>query len=218
MDFLGRLSRRWLVAVVTGRSAQEAQRIVGIAGLIYLGNHGLERLEDSVLSVPEKVKMCLEPFLRAKESARTRLSGEGIYFEDKGSSFAVHYRHAPNPRAAHLYIRRELEEVDGQVLRLMDGKYVLNALPAVNFNKGTAVEGLIRECGIKRAMVLGDDVTDIDAFRAVRALSGKGGFRGLAVAVRGAASPKGLVEEADYTLEEVAEVEVFLRWLVLEVD
>ena len=216
-SLLERLSHHWVVAVVTGRSARDAQKVLGAHGLVYLGNHGLERLEGSALSMPEEVKMRLGLFLAAKEAVRAHLSGEDIIFEDKGPSFALHYRHAPDPEAARLNILRALEDTGGQSFRVVGGKYLLNVLPAINYHKGTAVAGLIRERSIKRAIVMGDDVTDIDAFRAVRALSGGGGFRGLAVAVKGVDVPQGLEEEADYTLYGVREVEAFLQWLAKEV-
>jgi trehalose 6-phosphate phosphatase len=50
------------------------------------------------------------------------------------------------------------------------GRYVLEVLPPVDASKGTAVRALLEESGLRRALYAGDDVTDLDGFRALDGL------------------------------------------------
>jgi trehalose 6-phosphate phosphatase len=98
-------------------------------------------------------------------------------------------------------------------LRIKSGKMSLNLLPPVEMDKGTAVAGLIKEYNLQGGLYLGDDYTDIDAFRAIHNASKGPDFKGYAVAVTSREMPAKLVDEADFTLEGIAEVERFLGWL-----
>jgi trehalose 6-phosphate phosphatase len=92
---------------------------------------------------------------------------------------AFHYRTAPDQAAA----RQSLEEVAASALeqgfRTKWGRLVLEVVPPVDASKGTAVRAVLEETGLKRALYAGDDVTDLDGFRALD---------GLDVAVRVAVS------------------------------
>ena len=81
-------------------------------------------------------------------------------------------------------------------------------------NKGTAVVSLVEEHGLSGAILLGDDVTDIDSFRSATRLSNGNSFASISVAVGGSDCPEELVREADLTLPGVSAVEDFLDWLV----
>ena len=93
------------------------------------------------------------------------------------------------------------------------GKTVINLLPPVNVTKGTAVISLVKEYGLSGAILIGDDVTDIDSFRAASYLSNRQGFGSISIAVAGSDSPPGLEGEVDFALSSVSEVEDFLIWL-----
>src|SRR5579884_2221534 len=55
-EALRRLAMRWaLVAVVSGRTARDAQRMVALRGLIYVGNHGLEIWRHGLVTTPPEV-------------------------------------------------------------------------------------------------------------------------------------------------------------------
>ena len=201
-----------LVAIITGRSAQQARDIVGVDQLVYVGNHGLERLEKGTLTVAEEAK----PFARSLRKLMERLRARdlsGVEFEDKGASFAIHYRNASNPgEAARSMLKAITELSEGQVKLLM-GKSVINVLPPVSLTKGSAVVSLVRDSGLSAAILIGDDVTDIDSFQAVRRLSDQRGFRAISIAVIGPESPAKLEDEAEFTLSNVSEVEGFLLCL-----
>ncbi len=215
-----------LVAVITGRSAWQARDIVGLQELTYVGNHGLERLERGRFTLTEGVQAYV-PFLkrllerlgeRFPPSGPGQVPSSGLTLEDKESSFAVHYRLARDPDKARDDALEAIRELAGGQVRVLMGKAVINVLPPVNLTKGTAVISLVTEHNLSGAVLIGDDVTDIDSFRAARDLSSQGSFSGISVAVVGPDSPPELEKEADFTLSMVSEVGDFLKWLVGQVD
>ena len=173
---LRRLNVRYaLVACVSGRAGDDAARVVGVPGLVYVGNHGLE-LEPKAAEWAEKLRR----FLAATAWPQT---------EDKRLSAALHYRGAADEAAA----RRRLDAVAARAkregFRTRYGRKVLEILPPIDASKGTAVRRLLADRGLERALYAGDDTTDLDGFKALD---------GLEVAVRVAVvSPEGPVALGD---------------------
>ena len=95
----------------------------------------------------------------------------------------------------------------------MQGRMSINLLPPVEGNKGTAVLDLIREYNLQSGIYLGDDITDIDAFRAIQSASHSSDFQGLAIGIMSREISAKLVAEADFTLNGVNDVERFLKWM-----
>jgi trehalose-phosphatase len=83
----------------------------------------------------------------------------------------------------------------------------------VAVNKGTAVLELIQEYSLQGGIYLGDEITDIDAFRAIHTACRDLDFQGFAVGITSQEMPEKLVAEADFTLSGVNDVERFLKWL-----
>ncbi len=208
--------RLGLVAIITGRAAPEARDIVGLPDLLYVGNHGMERLERGVLSPAEEARGFAPLIARLLGDLRSLFPSEGLSFEEKGWAFAVHYRHASDPERARDDLLRAIQQLAGGQVKLVMGKRVVNVLPPVDLTKGTAVKALVGEYRLAGAVVIGDDVTDIDSFRAARELHDTGGFGKVSAAVIGREAPPGLAEEADFVLRDVSEVQAFLGWLVRE--
>ena len=213
-DLLAVLSEKLdLVAVVSGREVGFLREVVGLGGVTYVGNHGMEvwgagRMEPETNA--EVDKGLLDEVERGVEG----LGIKGLYVEDKGMNVAVHYRNAPDPaetRGAVLKMMRSFVETPD--LAIKEGKMVVEVGPTVQVNKGTAVDRLARGAGLTGAIVLGDDVTDCDAFDAVHEADLGRGFRGAAVAVVDDETPKAVLQMADYRLEGWGEVEEFLRWM-----
>jgi trehalose 6-phosphate phosphatase len=183
-----------LLACITGRASQDAERVVGVPGLVYVGNHGLELEADAPVWAER-----LASFLAELKWPR---------IENKGLTASLHYRDHPDETAA----RAELEEVAadaraaGFVARF--GRKVLEILPPLQANKGTAVRRLLDQHSLRRALYAGDDTTDLDGFHALD---------GLDVAVRVAVvsreGPQQLHESADLTVSGPAELLGILRRL-----
>ncbi|HEY8792758.1 MAG TPA: trehalose-phosphatase [Gaiellaceae bacterium] len=192
---LRRLNERYaLVACISGRAGTDAQRVVGVPELVYVGNHGLE-LDDRAIEWRGR----LQQFLSDLDWPAT---------ENKGLTASLHYRNSEDEDAA----RAELEDVKARAERAglvaRFGRKVLEVLPPVDAHKGTAVEKLLSDRKLRRALYAGDDTTDLDAFRALDGLDVS-----LRIAVVSEEGPIELREAADLTVERPDELLAVLRRL-----
>ena len=203
-----------LVAAISGRDAITIKEMVGVPGMIYVGNHGLERLAGGTSRIRADLKdfpAVIDSVLAALEP---RLKIAGISFENKGLSASVHYRLTTNPGAARRTILAQIKQLpQADHLKIMENKLVIDLVPGVEGDKGTALRELIREYRLQGGIYLGDDLTDIYAFRALHRAAKESDFQGYAIGVVSAEMPPTLTREADFTLNGVADVARFLEWL-----
>ncbi len=198
-----------LVAMVTGRSADNAAVMVDVPGVVFVGNHGLEWIEDGAHAIhPEVVPWVprIEEAMRVlgeMAGADPRLSGSVI--EDKRLSGSVHYRLTPDPEIARVVLLARAHELGEALgLRVTEGRMVIEMRPPVRVNKGSAIRRLASEYGLAGLVFFGDDVTDIDGFREVHAMRDAGALDGLAVAVTDPEARPEVVAAADASVEGVA--------------
>ncbi len=208
-----------VTAAVTGRAAADARRMVGVNQLLYIGNHGLEHWPpgESAPQIAPAARPYVPAIAQALDVAEHDLAPRlpGLRIERKGPSGSVHTRSTAEPQETLALVIAALRPVTEQLgLRLTAGKLVAEIRPPLTLNKGTAVEGLIHERGLGSAFYLGDDTTDIDAFRALRRLRESGICQGLAIAVLHEEAPPTLAAEADLTLPSIQAVPAFLEWLL----
>lgn len=192
-----------LLGFVSGRGLADAQRIVGLAGVAYAGNHGMEiqRLgEDPGLAVGVEEHLSAIAAFAASWPAE-RLEAADLRMEPKGATLSVHARGARDPDAARLLLAQVASEALDRGLVPTPGREVLEVRPPVAVDKGTAVRALLRDTGVRVAMYIGDDRTDADAWRTLRAMATEGA---LDVAI-GVAVAAGEVSPA---VREAADVEV----------
>ena len=162
------------VAFVTGRSAADGARLAGVPRTWVVGNHGAETVDpDGSCHVAPEVAAWAEPLARAADllqRAAERVPGARL--EDKRWSLSLHLRLADPTRAAELEHAAE-SAAAAEGLRLGRGKAVLELRAPVHVDKGTAAVALVRRLvpgPVPPALVvMGDDVTDEDAFRRVAA-------------------------------------------------
>lgn len=217
------------VALVSGRMAADARRMVGVANVWVIGNHGFEVVspDGGELEQPE-----LAPWRSAVARAARRIAPlvapvPGVLLEDKGWTLSVHYRLADSRVVPRLIESVErVAELLG--LRVTRGKMVVEVRPDVRIDKGTAVlrlatelgavstrerdvtvgDGDVAESGGSGSVVfVGDDRTDEDAFRALRSRSAR------AVTVR-VTHGEGTATAAEFSIEDPAAVRSFLEWLL----
>jgi trehalose 6-phosphate phosphatase len=155
---LRRLSRRYPVAIVSGRAYRDVAAFVDGLVPTIVGNHGFELGRPT--PVPAAVARKVRGWRRRLERA---LDGvEGIHFEDKRSTLAVHYGLTRAWRRSERAVYEAANQLEGT--RLIAGKRVLNVLPHDFPSKGDAVRALVARLGCDGALYVGDDVTDEDAF------------------------------------------------------
>jgi trehalose 6-phosphate phosphatase len=165
---LERLARHptLFVAIVSGRRCQDLQTRIGVEALHFIGLHGAER-ESKTTKITKAAARILA---RAQHGARLRMSAmRGMRIEDKGMSFAVHYREASPPiaRAAKSCLLDVVEPLQ-ETLRVLDGAMVWEVLPNEIRGKGGAVLDLLSEFPPGTpAIYIGDDGTDETAFCAL---------------------------------------------------
>lgn len=203
-----------VVAGVSGRSASDALGLVGLEELVYHGNHGFEVLRNGVVEVVPEAKPYAAAIEELERRAREELEPLGAFIEEKGITASVHYRNVA-PEAGE----RCVEFVRGEGARLglsiTVGRGVVEARPPVQVDKGTAVRRLIEEYEPRRAVFLGDDTTDLDAFRALEALRDEGALEEiLRIGVASAEGPPEITSEADIVVDGVEGVEAALRTLL----
>jgi trehalose 6-phosphate phosphatase len=191
-EALERLSERYgLVGCVSGRRAEEARRLVGLDGIAYAGNHGLELL------LPGEEAPRLDPSLAGRETeALDFLAGldsalllaAGLRREDKGPIQALHWRGAEDESAAQSRAHEIAVEAGHAGLEPHWGRKVLELRPVGGGGKGAAVASLLAGDDLDRAAYAGDDRTDLDAFRRLGELRKSGEL--VAVVCVGIVSPE----------------------------
>ncbi|MEM0963244.1 MAG: trehalose-phosphatase [Bacteroidota bacterium] len=163
-DLLALLDEAHEVVIVTGRDLATLGRLLG-ARVRAVGLHGAEEgWADGTVEA-----RATDHHAEALRQLRATVpAGDGIVVEDKGTAFAVHYRHAPDPLAA-------CEALDAWIAGVPDGlvpiwgKAVVE-LRAEGVSKGAAVARIAAEHPARTPVYLGDDVTDEDAFVALQSL------------------------------------------------
>lgn len=162
-------------AVISGRALKDLKRLVGVPGLVYAGNHGIEIQGPGVRFLHPKARAAARELRGVSRSLARGLEGvPGARLEDKRFSLSVHYRQTP---AGHLprveeAVRRALKGVPSAGRRrfeLVRGKKVLEVRPRLRWEKGDALRLLSRG---RLPIFVGDDAVDEHAFRAARAQGG----------------------------------------------
>ena len=209
-DVLRRLAARFPVAVLSGRGREDVATLVGLDGLAYAGSHGFDisgpaagpslRLEVGE-GIPEKIET-------AAERVRRDLDGiPGVLVEPKRFAASVHFRLSDEGDVST--IERAVDDAVATTpgLRKAHGKKLFELRPDLDWDKGRALLWLLEALDLDRPEVLpfyiGDDLTDEDAFRAVR-------DRGIGILV--AEEPRETA--ARYGLRDTGEVREVLERLV----
>ncbi len=193
--------------IVTGRSLADIRRLVGVPGITYVGNHGFEIEGPGIVYRHPDIERFAGTVTRAAAELE-QLAVPGAQVEAKGATLSYHVRRvaetkreAVAARAAKILKRRGL--------RVVSGKLVLEGRPPVPWHKGAAVLFvLVRRHGADwparvRALYVGDDATDEDAFGSLRGI-------GRSICVGG---PWDTPTQADYALPDPDAVTQLLRWL-----
>jgi trehalose 6-phosphate phosphatase len=187
------VARYALVGAITGRPGALAREFVALDRVQVVGQHGLELVDDA-------------------EGWRDRLHEFDAKVdwpvEDKGLGLSYHYRMHEDPESARAILESVAERARAAGLHTRFGRMVLEVLPPLEADKGTAVRALLAPAGLTRALYAGDDTTDLDAFRAVAELE-----VGVRVAVDSREAPPDLRAAADLVVEGPGGLVELLRTL-----
>jgi trehalose 6-phosphate phosphatase len=203
---LRELAVRAPVAILSGRDLDDVRRRVELDGIVYCGSHGFDIAGPHGLRRQMATEFLPNLDMVEKELHEALDGIPGACVERKHFSVAAHCRNVkendvPAVERAVGAVRARHRE-----LRRIDGKRVYELLPATNWDKGKAVIWLLETLGFERRKIrpiyIGDDLTDEDAFRAIRQ-------RGIGIIVSEQPRPTA----ARYLLKSPAEVERLLREL-----
>jgi trehalose 6-phosphate phosphatase len=205
-ELLAALSQRYArVGCVSGRPALEARRLVGLDGIAYAGNHGLELL------LPGSEEPRLDPALAGQERAaaefvatldRGELGELELRLEDKGPIQTLHWRGAADERAAEARAHEIAVAAGHAHLEPRWGRKVLELRPLGGGGKDAAVAALLAEGDLAAAIYAGDDRTDLDACRRLHELRDEGRLEAtVCVGVVSPEAPPELTEESDLIVD-----------------
>ena len=204
-----------VVAIITGRLPLEARRLTGVPGILIAGNHGMEWLE------PDEA----EPTARSRRRAGLRPPGRGPrpHSRDAGGGARAQgdlrigpLPHGAGPRCGAVGDRAMRSATSSDHgLRIGHGRMIVEVRPVGLGDKGSAARAIVERFGLRGVVVLGDDVTDIDMFRAVDELRSAGRLRGAIIGVGGMAGEvlPALVAASDVVLADPAEAAALLTAL-----
>ncbi len=194
--------------IVSGRAVANVQELVAVPGLTYVGNHGFE-IEGPGISYRHDGVGRFRAALDAAAAELAALGLEGAHVERKEASVAYHIRDVA--AAERPKVERQARAVfKRRRLRVLLGKCVVEGQPPLEWDKGHAIlHVLVRRHGADwpskvRAMYLGDDTTDEDAFRSLRGI-------GRSIHVGSSAPARGT--SADFHVPDPDAVLQLLRWL-----
>lgn len=207
---LSNYSKRFPVAIISGRDMDDLIKLVGISNIVYGGSHGFRisgpgglymEHPDSEIILPELNR--IEDRLHDLFDGRVR----GIKVERKRYAIAVHYRNVMREDVP--FIIREVENIIGQSpgFRKGEGKKVIEVRPDVDWHKGRAIDWLLKRSEFYEGQAvvpiyIGDDLTDEDVFETLPE-SGIGILAGF----------HGGKSRARYSLKNVFQVRLFIEML-----
>jgi trehalose 6-phosphate phosphatase len=168
-QLLEQVARRYPCAVISGRVRRDVlAKVKGIPLRAVFGNHGIEPLRN-----PGVVRDLVDKW-RAQLGRRLPQT-PGLVLEDKGVSLAIHYRQATHRAAVRRLVLDATKHLPGQ--RIIEGKMVVNVLPAGSDDKASALVRLRRRLHCPSAIYVGDDDNDEDVF----ALGAQGWLLGIRI-------------------------------------
>jgi len=213
------IARRYaVVACVSGRRASDARRIVAIGTISYLGSHGTELLragwtEPALDPDVQDWSRRIQQF--GREADGPELRRLRVRIEDKGSIVAFHWRGAPDEEVARAAIDAIAVRAEQAGLRTHWGRKVLEVRPPVRMDKGAGVVSFLSDMDLDAALYVGDDATDVDAFRGLGELLADGRLRHvLRVCVGSDEGPSELAHEADLVVDGPDGVRALLETLL----
>ncbi len=186
-EALLRAAARFPVAILSGRGRDDVAAKVGLPGLVYAGSHGFDiaGIADIADIAEDGLRHEVGPEIpEAIEAAAARLGEDlagvpGVRIEPKRFALSVHYRLAPEERLPEIERAVDAALAAHPTLKKGLGKKLFELRPALDWDKGKALLWILDQWGLDRPgaepnlpglvpLYVGDDITDEDAFRALR--------------------------------------------------
>jgi trehalose 6-phosphate phosphatase len=153
------------VALISGRPLSDIDRVFQPWQPFAAGGHGAEVRGPDATRVHRVDEQMVRDLRSQADAALSRLPG--VWIEDKGYGFALHYREHPERQADVVALADAIAKRSQGALQTQPGSFVQELRPAA-FDKGLAIDELMQQ-GLfrsRRPIVVGDDRTDEFAFAA----------------------------------------------------
>jgi trehalose 6-phosphate phosphatase len=213
------VARRYgVVACVSGRRASDARRIVALGSIAYLGSHGSEVLMPG--AVAPELDRELQAWTRRVQAFTRDAFGEHlrrlrVRLEDKEAIAALHWRGVPDEDEAQAAVEQVAERAEKAGFTTHWGRKVLEIRPPVRIDKGAGIVSMLRNRDLAAGIYVGDDATDLDAFRGLTELVEMGRLEhAVRVGVRSDEGPSALQREADVMVDGTDGVRDLLQALL----
>ena len=205
-----------MVGVISGRSVKKAQSMVGVDGILYVGNHGMEYVNNGEIFIdPEAVKYLDNIKKNAEQLKNSELSKiNGLMFEDKGICISIHYRKCKLQEDVRKKIIDAVNSIDTNELKLTEGRKLVELKPPISRDKGFIIEKIVEKYDLDRIIYLGDDITDFDAFTKLKELEKKGKIKTASILVLSSEIPDYVKSSSLFYVNSVDEVQRFFKWLL----
>jgi len=170
--------RSFTVGIISGRGLKDLKQRVGIAGLIYAGNHGLEIVHKKKNFIYPAAKKSVPVISSIARKLTKKLSSfPQAILEQKHLSLSLHYRLVKKRRVPQLkgiFLQIIKPYLAAQKIRVTHGKKVWEVRPPIEWDKGKALLWLVQRLKHRKIFVIyvGDDLTDEDAFRSANKIGG----------------------------------------------
>jgi trehalose 6-phosphate phosphatase len=227
--------RRIVPVVLTGRTVLDVAARVRVGGLEYLGDHGLQSAvlprRGRISALRVRTSSDFDPQLDPAERLASGVAAElgappWLFVERKGPSVAFHVRQADDVAAARAAVVEAIAAVETREgltdhgLAHYRGRSVVDLRPVAAGGKREAVEHLLARERAGAVIVLGDELSDVDAFDAVVAARLAGLATGVTVAVhgRGGPAPAELLAQADLAVGSARAVGRLLQAIAVELE
>jgi len=160
------------LSVLSGRSLSDIKKRVGIRRIYYGGNHGLDISGPNIKYTHPKVILAKPIMDIAKRNLRKEIDDiDGAWLEDKKYTLSLHFRSVKKEDiffVKRIFYKTVAELLDKKPLAVVKGKKVLELMPNVLWDKGSAALWILKELKVKCLTIyIGDDQTDENAFKAL---------------------------------------------------
>lgn len=180
-EVIRRIAALFPTAIISGRGREKVQQFVQLDHLFYAGSHGMDIAGPS--PSPGVQPFIFQPAAQFKELMNTVFEDlergvsdiEGAAVEHNTFCVSVHFRNCDPKDYPRVVSTTEgvIKNIGNDNIRISRGRKVLEVRPRVNWNKGAALEHLLKVLGLHDpnrvfAVYIGDDRTDEDAFQVLR--------------------------------------------------
>lgn len=201
-------------AIVSGRDVGSLWDKVRIPGIFYIGDHGnrmWQASDNDSLPPPTTV---LDPAIAATIDtlfAQYPTMLTDVFVERKTVTTSLHFRTAPDQAGKRQQLLAALAPIISQTgIHIAEGKALIELTAATAQNKGDALLKLIQQLHLQSIIYMGDDLTDITGFRALRQIRATTECRTVCVGINHTEAPPALRNEVDILLGDIQLVPALL--------